>query len=382
VTPSAALRRRANPIDNDGLRTPRPLFRAPFGLLLALAGCATAPPATNSAPAPAARADDGTVDRSIPTTSPELAAFDVPAGELPAGLSMAPGEPRCVSIQPLTFYAQPATFGMVPKPRARRALVMHRGDRVVGSVLLFAYADGQIPTVRQFLDGLLWGEERAPSAEHPEQVAVAGNVLAILCLDERDAAATWYANRLRTHHRARVPAPCPVVQAIQAEARKARDPQSVDDIVARHEQELLACSTGALFVGVLARGQKDYARSERAFRRALELDAAGDAFAVREGEYAARDGVALAVALQGRAAESLPLFEQASAAAQRTGDREVIAHAEYNLACAYAEAGRAADASTALKRAVAIDAKYKQTARTDDSFQKVRGAPELKWIQE
>jgi len=41
-----------------------------------------------------------------------------------------------------------------------------------------------------------------------------------------------------------------------------------------------------------------------------------------------------------------------------------------------------ADGSAALKRAVAVDASYKQAARTDDSFQKVLAAPELKWIQE
>jgi tetratricopeptide (TPR) repeat protein len=208
-------------------------------------------------------------------------------------------------------------------------------------------------------------------------------VLAVLCLDERDDAVAWYTDRLRARHGARIPRKCPALDAVAREAAQAgNDKAATLAAVHRHEQELLACSTGALFVGELARGEHDLRRAEAAFRRAIALDAQGDALLFSDGLYAAHDGLALAVAMQGRAAESLPLFEQSLAVAKATGDRKLIGSAEFNLACAYAELGRPADASAALQRAVAIDSKYKQTARGDESIRKVLGAPELEWLSQ
>src|SRR5207249_4188979 len=94
---------------------------------------------------------------------------------------------------------------------------------------------------------------------------------------------------------------------------------------------------------------------------------------------AAHDGLALSVAMQGRVAESVGLFEKALAVARQSGsDRSVVGSAQYNLACAYAEAGNFRAAAAALGEAIQIDAKYRRQAHTDDSFRKAWDRPEFR----
>ena len=364
-------------------------------------GCAAttpAPPAAVAAPASSAPRGAGArggdtrggetkddFDRSIPATSAALSRLDVPPADLPPGLVIGAGEPRCMSVQPIVFYAQPTMFGVVPKPLARRADVLRRGDRVVGSVLMFEYADHTIPRVREFLDADLWGDEAAPTQEHPEEVAVVGNTLLILCFDPTDHAGDWYKERLHAVHHARLPRPCAGLTAMQKDLGHPRsdDPKALIAAALKHRDELRACSIGAAFLGEIAMQQKDYPTAEASYRRALELDAQGDVLVGGRGAlWEADDGLALSVAMQGRVAESVPLFERALAAAVDDGQRETIGKAEFNLACAYAETGKFSDAATALGKAIASDAKYKEAARTDSSFKAARDRPEFQRLLE
>ncbi len=162
-----------------------------------------------AAPPPRAPIDD-----TIPSASPALAAFDVPASELPAGVTLSGGEPACVSTQPLVFFARPALPG-APRPRARRALVMRRGEELLGSVLMFEYAAGELPKVRDKLGPMLWGDEREPSALFPETITQSGSTLLILCLPATDPAAGWYKDRLYTRNGARVSRVCPGIAAVE-----------------------------------------------------------------------------------------------------------------------------------------------------------------------
>jgi hypothetical protein len=52
------------------------------------------------------------VDQAIPSSSPALAAFDVARETLPPGITMAAGEPTCVSTEPLAFFAEPGKVGV------------------------------------------------------------------------------------------------------------------------------------------------------------------------------------------------------------------------------------------------------------------------------
>jgi hypothetical protein len=332
-----------------------------------------------------ARAAPVPADRAVPSSSPGLAAFDVPAAQLPAGVTLTAGEPACVSIQPLTFFAHPTAPG-IPTPRARRALVMRRGARSIGSALMFEYQPGEIPKVRQFLDGLLWGEERSPSREHPEEIAVAGNTLLILCLQGEDPAFAWYKERLYQRHHARVTRICDGLGALKLGLDHREDEGEVTAAEAerrvfyRNEKALLECNLGASLLGELARSGQDWPRAEKAFRRAIELDQQGDLFPRLDAEWGARDGLALSVAMQGRLAESVPLFETALALARKLTDPTVLGSAQYNLACAYAEVGKFSEAAETLKAAIKIDPKYKKQARTDDSFRKALAEPPFKWL--
>jgi hypothetical protein len=343
-------------------------------LVLLLAACASRPAAPGGAGDP--------VDRSIPSASPALDALALGRGDLPAGVTVASADPFCNSVQPLTFYSRPTLFGMAPRPLARRAQVLRRGDRVVGSVLMFEYGPDQIRRVRSILDPHLWGEAGGPSDEHPEEVAVVGGSLLILCFDPGDPAGAWYAERLRTRNHARVARPCPELAVFDRQAADAHatTAEAAAPIAARHEQALLACSLGALRVAELARELGDWPRAEAGFRRALALDAAGDALTYPGALFAAQYGLALAVATRGRPAESIPLYERAVATARDDGDTRAHGWAEFNLACALAEAGRFDDAASALQRAIALDPSHRERARRDRSFERARALPDFRRI--
>jgi len=325
----------------------------------------------------------GQVDHAIPLSSPTLDAFAVAATELPQGITMTTGDPTCVSTDPLTFFARPALAG-VPKPRSRQALLMRRGTQMIGSVLLFEYGAGEIPKVRLSLDKLLWGDARRPSLSFPEQIVEVGNTLLILCLPGEDPAIGWYKDRLYERHHAHVTRTCSGLAAVKREMQHLEDhisyAQAVANVFYRHQDDLLACSTGAALLGDVARGRRDWPRAEKAYRRALELDDKGDLLPAVETEWSTRDGLALAVALQGRAVESVPLFEAALAVAQKVGQPREVAAAHYNLASAYAEVERFSDAALALKGAIKIDPSYKEKARTDDSFRKAREQSQFQWL--
>ena len=101
-----------------------------------------------------------------------------------------------------------------------------------------------------------------------------------------------------------------------------------------------------------------------------------------EAPWSARNGLALAIALQGRSAESVPAFESALVAAVKSAIPKQVGSAQYNLACAYAEVARFSDAAKTLKRAIEIDAQYEAKARTDNSFRRALGQPQFKWLSE
>jgi tetratricopeptide (TPR) repeat protein len=327
------------------------------------------------------------VDEAIPSTSPALAAFDVATDALPPGVTLTAGEPTCVSTEPLTFFAQPAAAG-APKPRARRAMVMKHGAGLIGSVLMFEYQAGELPKLRQSLDGVLWGDEHAPSALHPEQLAVAGNTLLILCLEGQDPAIAWYKNHLYERHHARVSRECDGLAAVQRDLEHldkegaVSNDEAVRRVLSRNEAALLACSAGASLLGETARADHDWPLAEKAFRRAIELDDKGDALPTPEAQWSARDGLALAVSMEGHQAASVPLFEVALSVARKANQPKLVGAAHYDLACAYAEVGKFSQAAQSLKEAIKTDAKYKAQARADDSFRKALGKPQFKWLAE
>jgi tetratricopeptide (TPR) repeat protein len=319
-----------------------------------------------------------TVDRSIPSSSPLLDRFAVRADDLPTGLTIGRGDPSCTSLQPLTFYAQPAAFG--PRPLARRADLLRRGERLVGSVLMFEYRAEEVETVRAYLAGHLWGDAGRPTEAHPEDLVVVGRAVLVLCFDPQDSAGDWYIKHLQTRHEAAVARRCPALFELEREIARvnAVGPRAQAPIMARRESALLGCSFGAVRVGEVARELGDWPRAETAFRRALALAADGDSLTIRGARFVAHYGLALAVAARGREEESLPLFERALQVARAEGSRQFEGWAQFNLACVRAELRQYPAAAEALQAAIAIDPSHRTRARSDPSFRKARRLPAFK----
>ena len=82
--------------------------------------------------------------------------------------------------------------------------------------------------------------------------------------------------------------------------------------------------------------------------------------------------------MRGRASESVGLFERALQIAVRENNPYFVGWAQFNLACARAEAGQFPAAAEALKAAIVIDPTHKPRARTDKSFRKARRLPAFK----
>ncbi|MBN1262421.1 MAG: hypothetical protein JXB35_17205, partial [Anaerolineae bacterium] len=72
---------------------------------------------------------------------------------------------------------------------------------------------------------------------------------------------------------------------------------------------------------------------------------------------------------------AIEYHEQALAIAREIGDRQGEGNHTYNTACAHALLNHTAEACAWLEKAIALDAKYCQMARTDSDFDAIRDAP-------
>ena len=76
--------------------------------------------------------------------------------------------------------------------------------------------------------------------------------------------------------------------------------------------------------------------------------------------------------------EAVPVMKKSVDLAEKTGIERSVAIASYNYACTCARAGRFDESLSALKKAIALDPKYREDATTDPDFQEAVKRDEFK----
>jgi tetratricopeptide (TPR) repeat protein len=310
-------------------------------------------------------------DAAAPAKAVTLESLKVPASELPAGWKLL-DEVRCVSVQARTLYDGSLDGKLFPTPKAKAVQTIDAGKGSAGSVLLFEYAEPIEPHLAA-VRGLVWGGMKQ-TRQHPEDIAAHDRFLVVLSFPMNAEEAEFAKDRLRAKLPLRLPRSWKSLESVfqsTFRAQTANQPDVGLAELAKHENEIAKCSFAQFLRGELYAQKQEYAAAEKAYARALELDQMEDP--ILGGDpmtWAALDGLAIALIAQGRAKDSIPLFEKGAALARANMDDKSLERSLYNLACAYSETSRFDDALKTLTECLRLNPSLKAQARQDSSFEK------------
>jgi hypothetical protein len=319
--------------------------------------------------------------------------------ELPKDVKIVDGV-HCAANQPAAFFKTPSILDLAdeatknrileneklakfarefPKPKRSACQSFAADGGVPGSVLVFEYEKGAAKMVEDYLRGYLWGEAKGPTARYPETMHVVGDVVVIVSFPQGDPAAEWFKGRLRK--RFGVPAArwSPAISKVMGDVFAAQKRGDLDGgLKILADNEALVASVGLAHFqrGELAQGKRDYALAEKGYRRAVELHESRDDPMTPDLLWAALDGLGGTLVLQHKLDDAVKTLTRA-AAAGRAGKYENWSGSLYNLACAQALSKRWDAAFSALKEAIDADAKWKESAKTDDDLAEARKRPEF-----
>jgi tetratricopeptide (TPR) repeat protein len=164
------------------------------------------------------------------------------------------------------------------------------------------------------------------------------------------------------------------------QAYKDRDAEKGLTLLLADPKAIADNSFAQYLVGEMASAKRDRSLAERGYRRVVELhDSGKDPLPGGDPTlWAAVDGLALAVALQGRLADALPLFERGVTLARELPDRSSLPAALCNLACCHAELDQFTEAHVALVECLRLDPDRRTAARRDPSFKEAWKRPEFR----
>ena len=116
------------------------------------------------------------------------------AEELPAQLTLIEGV-YCHSVQARMLFDQPELYDKIlgGKMTFKRVQSLAVDGQPAGSILYFRH---ERPIRRGFFEGLLWGQEGHPTAQHPEELITFGRHMMVLCFGSPGGIPTWFAKRL------------------------------------------------------------------------------------------------------------------------------------------------------------------------------------------
>jgi len=129
--------------------------------------------------------------------------------------------------------------------------------------------------------------------------------------------------------------------------------------------------------GELAKAAEQWERAEKAYGRALALDAATDPLDGDILAWGARDGHGTALYALQRYDEALRELTAAATEAAALKRPKEQGHSLYNAACCLALLQKGDDAIATLKQSLALDPSQKGYAAKDEDFTSIRTRPEF-----
>ena len=333
-------------------------------------------PVAPPAPAPAKPAAPAAPARIAAT----FESLHVKAAELPEGWSLAK-ELATASPQPATLMEGDLYSQILPKPRHQDFQTIV-GKSAKGSILYFDWGDKIPEAAEEFIPPLLFGDEKAQSTlEHPEQIVRIGGLMVILSFPLRCEERQFVINRLRrlfgvrTNH-ALGPLKDAIVTLSRA-AGKGGDVKAGLEYATAHAEQLAGSSFAAYLEGELAKAAEQWERAEKAYGRALALDATTDPLDGDILAWGARDGHGHALYALERYDEALRELTAAAPEAAALKRPKEQAHSLYNAACCLALLKKGDDALATLKQSLALDPSKKKDASEDEDFASIRTRPEF-----
>jgi tetratricopeptide (TPR) repeat protein len=334
-------------------------------------------PVAPPAPAPAAPAAAPAPARVAPTFD----ALHVAAAELPEGWSLSK-EMRTASPQPATLLEDDLYSQILPKARHQDFQTIV-GKSATGSILYFDWGEKIPDAVEEFVPPLLFGGKEKSTKQHPERIERIGGIMLIVSFPFASEEGKWVIERLRQRFGLRVVhdlgAASKAVATLHQQSEKETKEAAQTGLAYadEHAKEIAASSFASFLEGELATTVQDYARAEKAYGRALALDATSDPL-IDDGLYwATKDGHGTALWGLKRwddAARELTEAAKIAAGQRRPEDQ---GHCLYNVACCLARLGKADEAIATLKQSLALAPKGKDEAAKDDDFASIRARPEF-----
>lgn len=316
-----------------------------------------------------------------PPAAREIPTFEnlhVDATELPQGWRLEDGL-ACVSSQPAMLFEKDLLDGVIQTPRHKDfQTIVGAGGR--GSILYLDYAPGGTADATELLQGLLWGEDMQPSTAHPEILVRAGKVLVIVSFPADSPAGDWVCTRLRQRFGLRIPR----FEELSAQLGPALEACLTQDVEAglkflrAHAAEFAGSSFAAHLEGELCAKKKDWAGSESAYRRALELDRTTDPLPADPIALECVSGLGDALFFQQRFQDAAMTLRDAARLAADLSLGEQQASSLYNCACSFSRGGKPDEALTALAESLALNPARKAAARKDADLAALRERPEFK----
>jgi tetratricopeptide (TPR) repeat protein len=347
---------------------------------VALPAHAQNPPAKPRQPPANAPADPKPA--AAPRVAPTFAALHVGAEELPAGWTFEK-ELATVSPQPRSLFEDDIYSQILPKAK-RQDFQTIAGPKTRGSILYFDWGEKIPEAAEEFIPELLFGEKGEKATRiHPEQIVRVGGVMLIVSFPLDSEERKWVIERLRRRFGLRLAHGFGPEKPLLATLAGHYEKETVEEataglaFAAEHEKELATVSFAAFLEGELATTAKEWPRAEKAYSRALALDATSDTFDHDGLYWAAKDGHGYALYGQKKYEDAARELREAAKIAADLKRPEDQGHCLYNVACCLALSKRGDEAIATLKESIALQPKGREDAAKDEDFASIATRPEF-----
>ncbi len=292
-------------------------------------------------------------------------------GDLPKGYDFGTGI-MSVSIQPVTFYKMPDSSGIMPSPVKKDFQAFMYEGKPRGSLLFFQYRDGkEAASLKNFLAGLLWGEENGPTIKHPEEMYIYENIVIIFCFGYRSEESLLVKKFLKDKRKIDLFTPedrfVIVIEAAQ-KLYNDKDVQKGIEFLEKNYKDIKDFSFGHYFLAEFYYMAHDWDKAKTHYRSALELHETKNKLPDEGSLWAVWHGLGISCAMTGQVQESVEPFRKSLDLARSMKRPAIIAGSAYDLSCSLAVQGQFDEAYQFLRESIKLEKKYIEMARKDECF--------------